>query len=134
MKKALLIIAFFFAAVTSNLALAGTYSYTSPWRPPSFEQSDDSKAINVNAYCGLIQVYGNFNPSASWPDSGTYCDWGFYQVGNGVYNTIYTYFYSPNQTNGTSFSSEYSNYGYYDSIMVYMNASNGSGSYTVNWY
>jgi hypothetical protein len=134
MKKTLLTIALLFAFFSSNFALAGTYTYTSPWRPPYFEQSGDGASINVNSYCSYMQVSGSFNPSSSWPASDTYCDYGFYNMGNGFYSTIYTYFYSPNQTNGPSFTYTDTNYTYYDVVRVEMNASNGSGSYTVTWY
>lgn len=134
MKKAFLIIAFFFAAASSNLALAGSQTYTSPWRKPydEGESGFDHIDVNINSYCYLLQLSGTFYPSNSEPADNTYCHFSFYDSSD--FGLIYSYLYDYNWYSSTSFSYTDSSYKYYNAVNAYANISNGSATYTVSWY
>lgn len=138
MKKALLIIALFFAFVSSNLTLASTQSYTSPWRKPydEGESGIDRMNVNINSYCSFLQFSGTFSPSSSWPASDTYCDFSFYNIDpvNSIYGHVYGYIYGAYSNSNPSFSYVDSNYNYWGVIQATMNVSNGSATFTVDWY
>jgi hypothetical protein len=135
MKKVILIIAMFFASFSSSVALAGSQSYTSPWRPPSFEEGGDNMYVNVNSYSNL-QLSGTFYPSVSYPETYTYCDFSFYSYSATPSNSghIYGYIYGKYTENDPYFSYTTPNYQHWDTIFANMNVSNGYATMTVSWY
>ena len=138
MKKALLVIALFFVAISSNFALAGSQSYTSPWRKPydEGESGIDRMNVNINNYCSAVQFSGTFYPSSAWPASDTYCDFSFYHIdtANNIYNSVYGYIYGAYTNSNPSFNYTDSNSNYWGVIQATMNVSNGSATCTVDWY
>jgi len=131
MKKAFLIIALLFTVFSSNIALAGYQSYTSPWRFPYYESDGDKIDVNINSYCSYLQLSGTFYPSSSWPTGDTYCDFSFYDSG---YGSIYGYYYGIYGNSDPSFNYVNSNYTYWGVIAAHANVSNGSATYSVYWY
>jgi|GEM_PF-2269250 len=134
MKKAFLIIALLLVAFSSNLALAGTQSYTSPWRKPfdEGETGNDRMIVNINSYCTWFQLSGTFNPTGTWPNNDTYIDLQVYNsAGSGF--PEYGYYFGPYGSNNTNISfTEYNST--WAQALVYMNISNGSATVTVDWY
>lgn len=127
-----------FAFLSSNLAFAGSQSYTSPWRKPYYEGEEgiDQMHVNINSYCNALHISGNFNPTYTSNPNDTYFDLGAYHNpgSGGYYSGIFYYLISANQPNSTSFSYGISDYSYWGTIDVYMNISSGTGTVTVDWY
>lgn len=137
MKKTFLFLALLFTIVSSNLALAGSQSYTSPWRKPydEGESGYDLMVVNINSTCSYLQFSGTFYPSSSWPATDTYCDFNFYHNNSPVqYGWVYTYIYGAYTNSNPSFSYVDTSYTYWNVIEARMNVSNGSATFTVDWY
>lgn len=137
MKKTFLILAMLFAFLSSNLAFAGSQSYTSPWRKPYYEGEAgiDQMHVNINSYCNELHISGSFNPTYTSNPNDTYFDLGSYNnSGSGYSPAIFFYLISSNTPNSNNFSYSISDYSYWGTIDVYMNISSGIGTVTVDWY
>jgi hypothetical protein len=136
MKKSFLFLALLFTVLSSNLALAGSQSYTSPWRKPydEGESGYDRMEVNINSFCGFFEVTGSFNPTITYPSMDTYMDLAVYNTANSSpWSPVYSYLYASYGPYNTSiYYSESGNT--WGQALVYMNISNGSGNVTVNWY
>jgi len=134
MKKVLFVIAMVFASFSSSVALAGSQTYTSPWRKP-FDEGEtglDRMIININSFCSVFELSGSFNPTGTWPNNDTYIDLQVYNsAGSGFPD--YRYYFGPYGSNDTNISfTEYNST--WAQALVYMNISNGSATVTANWY
>lgn len=135
MKKVLFVIAMVFASFSSSIALAGSQSYTSPWRFPNYEQGGDDMYVNINTYTA-IQLSGTFYPSVSYPDSYTYCDFSFYHFNSSPATAVghlYSYIYGAWTFNDPYFSYDYPVYQNWETVAGIMNVSNGYATMTINW-